>query len=114
MPAKRGLSFIFLAKNPAAAPRMANPPTMKGISTEKLMYNPPIAPVRRPAQGPARMPLIIMGIWVKWMLELKEPIAIGMAKGVYDKMFDRAAIRATKVRVFVLFTVNQHFSNTFF
>ena len=114
MPAKRGLSFSFLAKNPAAAPRRANPPTMKGISTEKLMYNPPMAPVKRPAHGPAMMPLMSMGIWVKWMLELKDPMAIGMVKGVIDKMFDRAAIMATNVRVFVLFMVEQRSSNTFF
>ena len=113
MPAKRGLSFSFLAKNPAAAPRMANPPMIKGISTEKLMYNPPIAPASRPAHGPAMMPLMSMGIWVKWMLELKDPMAIGTAKGAIDRMFDRAAITATKVRVFVLFTLEQHSSNTF-
>lgn len=85
---------------------MANPPTIKGISAEKLMYNPPIAPVSRPIHGPARMPLISMGTWVKWMLEFKDPIAIGITKGGVDKMFDRAAITATKVMVFVLLTWN--------
>ena len=113
MPEKRGLSFNFLEKNPAAAPRMANPATMKGI-LNKLMYNPPTAPVSMPAQGPARMPLSIMGIWVRWMLELKDPMVIGTAKGVIDRMFDRAAIMATNVRVFVLFIVEQRSSNTFF
>jgi len=102
MPAKRGLIFSFLAKNPAAAPRRANPPTINGISTEKLMYNPPIAPVSRPAHGPARMPLMSIGIWVKWISEAKEPMVIGITRGGSDKMVDRAAIKATRVRVFVL------------
>ena len=114
MPAKRGRSFSFLAKNPAAPPRMANPPMMKGISTEKLIYNPPIAPVSRPAHGPAMIPHKSIGIWVKWMLELKDPIEIGTANGVIDRMFASAAIMATIVKVFVLFTLDQHSSNTFF
>ncbi len=114
MPEKRGLSFSFLAKNPAAPPRMANPPTIKGISTEKLMYNPPMAPVRRPAHGPAMMPLMSMGIWVKWISEGKVPMVIGMTRGGSDKMVDRAAIMATNVRVFVLFIVERRSSNTFF
>lgn len=62
MPAKRGRSFNFLEKNPAAAPKRANPPMMKGISTEKLMYSPPMAPVNSPAHGPAKMPLMSIGI----------------------------------------------------
>jgi len=31
-----------------------------------------------------------------------DPIAMGIAKGVADKMFDRATIRVMKVMVFVL------------
>jgi hypothetical protein len=50
---------------------------------------------------------------VKWMLELKDPMAIGTAKGAIDRMFDRAAITAIKVRVFVLFNLEQHSSHTF-
>ena len=101
-----GLSPILLAKKPEVNPRIANPPAINGISTEKLMYNPPIAPVIRPIHGPARMPLIRMGNWVKWMLEFRDPIAIGITKGGNDRMFDRAAITAIKVMVFVVLTWN--------
>lgn len=105
MPANRGLSFSFLVKSPAAAPRRANPPIMKGISTEKLMYSPPIAPVNSPAQGPARMPLMSMGIWVKWISEGKAPIVNGMTSGGSDRIVDKAAIKAMSVNVFALFIV---------
>lgn len=101
-----GLSFISLAKNPELSPRIANPPTTKGFSAEKLIYNPPIAPVIRPIHGPASMPLISMGNWVKCMLEFRGPRAIGITKGVVDRMFDRAAIAAMKVMVFVVPTWN--------
>jgi len=102
MPANRGRSFSFLVKSPAAAPRRANPPIMKGISTEKLMYRPPIAPVSSPANGPARMLLINIGIWVKWISDGKVPMVIGMMRGGSDKMVDNAAINAMSVKVFVL------------
>jgi len=101
-----GLSPILLAKKPEANPRIANPPTINGISTEKLMYNPPIAPVIRPIHGPARMPLIRIGNCVRCMLEFKDPIGIGITKGGVDRMFDRAAIIAIKVMVFVVVTWN--------
>ena len=61
IPENIGLSPILLAKKPEANPKIANPPMINGISTEKLMYNPPKAPVIRPIHGPARMPLIKMG-----------------------------------------------------
>ena len=95
-----------MAKKPEANPRIANPPAINGISTEKLMYNPPIAPVIRPIQGPARMPLIRMGNCVRCMLEFKDPIGIGITKGGVDRMFERAAITAIKVMVFVVVTWN--------
>ena len=101
-----GLSPILLAKKPEANPRIANPPVINGISTEKLMYNPPIAPVIRPIHGPARMPLIRMVHCVRCMFEFKDPIGIGITKGGVDRMFDRAAIIAIKVRVFVGVTWN--------
>lgn len=103
MPAKRGLSFSFLAKNPAAAPNKANPPIMKGISTEKLMYSPPMAPVRSPAHDPAKIPLMSIGIWVKWISDGNVPRVTGMTRGGSDRMVDNAAIRAMRVRVFVRF-----------
>ena len=106
IPENMGLSPILLAKKPEVNPRIANPPAINGISTEKLMYNPPIAPVIRPIHGPARMPLIRMGNWVKCMLEFRDPIAIGITKGGNDRMFDRAAIIAIKVMVFVVLTWN--------
>lgn len=110
---KRGLSFSFSAKNPAAAPRRANPPMINGISTKKLMYSPPMAPVSSPAQGPARIPVIRMGICVKWISDENVPNVTGITRGGNDKMVDNAAIRAMSVKVFVLFIVVMGSSNTF-
>jgi hypothetical protein len=41
-PENKSLSPILLAKKPEANPRIAKPPTMNEISTEKLIYKPPI------------------------------------------------------------------------
>ncbi len=84
---------------------MASPPIIKGIPTEKLIYNPPIVPVNNPAHGPARMPLMNMGSWVKCILEGKGPAAIGMTSGSIERMFDKAAIRAANVSSFACLKV---------
>ena len=60
-----GLIPIFLEKKPEVNPRIPKPPIMNGISTEKLMYKPPIIPVIKPTQGPAMSPLMRIGSWVK-------------------------------------------------
>ena len=61
MQANKGRILNFLKKKPAANPRAANPPIMNGILMI-LIYKPPIAPVRKPAHGPASMLLMNIGI----------------------------------------------------
>jgi hypothetical protein len=88
-------------KYPAAEPRRANPPIMKGMPVVILMYIPPTPPAMSPAHGPASIPLSKIGTCVKCIDVEKGPRAIGIMNGGKDRMFDRAAIKAEKVRVFV-------------
>lgn len=97
--------FLLLARIPEAIPKIANPPITNGISVEKLMYNPPRAPVISPTHGPANIPLIRMGTWVRWMFEFKVPIITGITKGGVDKMFERATIIAMKAMVLALLSM---------
>ena len=76
---------------------------MKGTA-EMLMYIPPIAPVNRPAHGPARHPLKKIGSCERWILDTNGPRTIGIAKGSTDSTFVKAANRAdmTKILVFMI------------
>ncbi len=65
------------------------------------MYRPPIAPLAKPAQGPAKIPHRKMASWKKCMAEVKLPNCSGMASGGRDMMLAKAAMSAANATVFV-------------
>ena len=67
------------------------------------MYIPPMAPVNKPDDEPAKVPLMNMASWVKWILDAKGPITKSIVKKSKERIFARAAITAAKAKTFVRF-----------
>ena len=59
-----------------------------------------MAPDIKPDNEPAKEPLTNMASWVKWILDAKAPITIGIVKRSKDRMLDRAAITDAKANTF--------------
>src|SRR5512136_3050245 len=58
-----------------------------------------MAPLSKPAHGPARTAARKTASWKKWMDEVNAPSGIGMAMGGRDMTLARAAINATNATI---------------